>query len=136
MNKKVKLKIDMLCADDLQFGERENHTFFDTEGAYYQASFFSDNEGKMVTVREWSIDDLLGQLRQKYSLFKDKRYVTIPAGSVVTVSVVYWDQNTGSLTIGVNSTEGMGFVYFEFGDFWTELGTDGIESYVRQALEI
>ena len=134
LNKSAKLKIDMLFADDMQFGERENLTFFDTEGVFYQSSFYAGS--KMETVREMSISAMLSTLRSKNPQFESKRYITLPAGSDVTVSIVFWDQNAGSLTIGLNSDEGLGFIYFEFGDYWSELGKNGIQTYVLQALSI
>jgi hypothetical protein len=135
-NKAVRLKIDVLCADDLQFGERENHTFYDTEGVYYLASFFSsasEKKSKMVNIKEYTIQDLLNKLKVQYPLYEDKRYVTISSGTQVTVTVVAWDGN-GSLAIGLSGDEGLSFIYFEFSDIWKDLGTSGIEEYVRKAL--
>ncbi|HUX06978.1 MAG TPA: hypothetical protein VMX35_06645 [Acidobacteriota bacterium] len=135
-NKQVRLKMDVLSADDLQFGERENHTFFDTEGAYYLASFFSsasEGKSKMVTIKEYTIQDLLNRLKVQYPLYEDKRYVTVGVGTQLTVSVVAWDGN-GALAVGLTGDEGLSFIYFEFGDIWKELGSSGMEEYVRKAL--
>ena len=138
LDKEFRLRIDVLCADDIKFGERENHTFFDTEGPYYMASYNSSGasaNNRMLTVREWSAEDLINRLRREYPLFEDKRYLTLAAGEEVTVSVVYWDGNSGSLTVGFSSDEGTNFIYFEFGEFWSELGMEGMRSYIEQAFE-
>jgi hypothetical protein len=135
-NKSIRLKLDVLCADDLQFGERENHTFYDTEGVYYMASFFSsasEKKSKMVTIKEYTIQDLLSKLKVQYPLYEDKRYVTVKSGTQETVSVVAWDGN-GSLAIGLTGDDGLVFIYFEFGDIWKDLGTSGMEEYVRKVL--
>ena len=135
-NHQVRLKIDVLSADDLQFGERENHTFYDTDGAYYLASFFSsasERKSKMVTIKEYTIKDLLDRLKAQYPLYEDKRYVTIGTGTQLTVSVVAWDGN-GALAIGLTGDEGLSFIYFEFGEMWQELGPSGMEEYVRKSL--